>query len=83
MEQIAAPTILTPSKEEEKIIESETFQSESNKKNIIEIKLIKNISKITIEGKYKNLSEPIIYYSRQSIDEIKINKYFLMFDNLN
>ena len=83
MEQIPTPTILTPSKEEEKIIESKTFQLESNKKNIIEIKLIKNISKITIEGKYKNLSEPIIYYSRQSIDEIKINKYFLMFDNLN
>ena len=82
MEQVPAPTIQTPSKEEEKIIESKTFQLESNKKNIIEIKLIKNISKITIEGKYKNLSEPIIYYSRQSIDEIKINKYFLMFDNL-
>ena len=84
MESIPAPIISTPSKEdEEKILESKAFEFESNKKNIIEIKLIKNINKITLEGKYKNLNEPLIYYSRQSIDELKINKYFLMFDNIN
>ena len=83
MEQIPAPIISTPSEEEEKILDSKDFELESDKKNNFKIKISKNISKIIIEGKNKNLVEPIIYYSKQSIEEIKKNKYFLMFDNLD
>ena len=83
MEQIPAPIISTPIEEEEKILESKIFELESDKINKIEIKISKGISKITLEGKYKNSIEPIIYYSKQSIEEIKANKYFLMFDNLD
>ena len=82
MEQIPAPIISTPSEEEEKILDSKDFELESDKKNNFKIKISKNISKMIIEGKNKNLVEPIIYYSKQSIEEIKKNKYFLMFDNL-
>ena len=83
MEQIPAPILSTPIEEEEKILESKTFELESDKKNKIEIKISKSISKITLEGKDKNSIEPVIYCSNQSIEEIKINKYFLMFDNLD
>ena len=83
MEQIPAPIISTPSEEEEKILDSKDFELESDKKNNFKIKISKNISEIIIEGKNKNLVEPIIYYSKQSIEEIKKNKYFLMFDNLD
>ena len=83
MEQIPAPIISTPSEEEEKILDSKDFELESDKKNNFKIKISKNISKIIIEGKNKNLVEPIIYYSKQSIEELKKNKYFLMFDNLD
>ena len=83
MEQIPAPIISTPSEEEEKILDSKDFELESDKKNNFKIKISKNISKIIIEGTNKNLLEPIIYYSKQSIEEIKKNKYFLMFDNLD
>jgi len=83
MEQIPAPIISTPSEEEEKILDSKDFELESDKKNNFKMKISKNISKIIIEGKNKNLVEPIIYYSKQSIEEIKKNKYFLMFDNLD
>ena len=83
MEQIPAPIISTPSEEEEKILDSKDFELESDKKNNFKIKISKNISKIIIEGTNKNLVEPIIYYSKQSIEEIKKNKYFLMFDNLD
>ena len=82
MEQIPAPLMSTPLEEDEKILDSKVFELESNKKNKIDIKISKNITKITIEGKYKDLIEPILYYSKQSIEEIKKNKYFLMFDNL-
>ena len=83
MEQIPAPLIFTPLEENEKILDSKIFELESNKKNKIDIKVCKNPTKITIEGKYKNLIEPILFYSKQSVEEIKKNKYFLMFDNLD
>ena len=83
MEQIPAPIISTPYEEEEKILDSKDFELESDKKNNFKMKISKNISKIIIEGKNKNLVEPIIYYSKQSIEQIKKNKYFLMFDNLD
>ena len=82
MEQIPAPIIKTPM-EKENILESKTFDIESNKKTIFEIKICKYISQITLEGKDKNSIESNIFFSQKSIEEIKNNKYFLMFDNLN
>lgn len=85
MEFIPAPVYITPKEEEkeEKILNTKTFEIESNKKNKYEIKLSKAETKIIIEGKQKKQSKQIIYYLKQSTEEIKNNKYFLMFDNLD
>ena len=68
--------------DDEKILDSQTLEIESDKKNKIEIKIMKKVTKIIFEAKNKTSIEPIIYYSKQTIEEIKMNKYFLMFDNL-
>jgi len=60
----------------------EILEIESEKKNKIEIKIIKKVTNIIFEAKNKTSIEPITYYSKQTIEEIKMNKYFLMFDNL-
>ena len=85
MEQIPAPIVSTPRDKEniEKILDSKSFDIKSNKKNIFEIKILKNINYLILEGKYKGSFESNIYYSKKNIEELKINKYFLMFDNLN
>ena len=83
MDEILSP--ITPSSKEEndKILDSKALEIESDKKNKIEIKIIKKITNITFEAKHKNSIESNIYYSKETIEEIKMNKYFLMFDNLD
>ena len=68
---------------EEQIIDTNVFEIESDKKNKIEIKVLKSNINIILEGKQKNSLESTFYCSKQSINEIKNNKYFLMFDNLD
>ena len=55
MEQIPAPIVSTPTDKEkiEKILDSKSFDIKSNKKNIFEIKISKNINYLILEGKYK------------------------------
>ena len=81
MEQVPAPIIVTPM-ENEKILETKTFNIESNKKNLFEIKISKSINQIILEGKSENSVDSDIFSSKVSIEQIKINKYFLMFDNM-
>ena len=83
MDEILSP--ITPSSKEdnEKILDSQTFEIESDKNKKIEIKILKKITNIIFEAKYKSSIESIIYYSKQTLEEIKMNKYFLMFDNLD
>ena len=82
MEDIPAPLLITPS-ENEKILSSNTFKIESDKKNIFEITLSRTLTKIELDGKSESGMESLIYYSQMTIDDLKMNKYFLMFDNLN
>ena len=81
MEDIPAPILITPS-ENEKILSSNTFKIESDKKNAFEITISRTLTKIVLEGKSNIEIESLIYYSQKSIEELKENKYFLMFDNL-
>jgi len=83
MDEILSP--ITPSSKEdnEKILDSQTLEIESDKIKKIEVKILKKITNIIFEAKYKNSNESIIYYSKQTLEEIKMNKYFLMFDNLD
>ena len=83
MDEILSPITPNPKEDNEKILESETLEIESDKNNKIEIKISKSLTKIIIEGKHKNIIEPIVYFSQKTIEEIKMNKYFLMFDNLD
>ena len=83
MDEILTPITPKPKKDNERILDTETLEIESNQNNKIEIKITKKITQIIIEGKHKNLIKPIIYYSKNTIDEIKMNKYFLIFDNLD
>ena len=82
MDEILSPITLSAKEDNEKILDSQTLEIESDKKNKIEIKIMKKVTKIIFEAKNKTSIEPIIYYSKQTIEEIKMNKYFLMFDNL-
>ena len=82
MIQISPTTISIPLSEEQ-IIDTNVFEIESDKKNKIEIKVLKSNINIILEGKQKNSLESTFYCSKQSINEIKNNKYFLMFDNLD
>ena len=82
MDEILSPITPSAKEDNEKILDSQTLEIESDKKNKIEIKIIKKVTKIIFEAKNKTSIEPIIYYSKQTIEEIKMNKYFLMFDNL-
>ena len=83
MDEIFPPTTPNPIGDNEKILDSETLEIESDKNNKIEIKISKKQTHFTIEAKNKYIIEPIIYYSKKTIEEIKMNKYFLMFDNLD
>ena len=83
MDEILPPTTPNPIYDNEKILDTETLEIESDKNNKIEIKISKKQTHFTIEAKNKYIIEPIIYYSKKTIEEIKINKYFLMFDNLD
>ena len=83
MDEILTPITPKPKKDNERILDAETLEIESNQNNKIEIKITKKITQIIIEGKHKNLIKPIIYYSKNTIDEIKMNKYFLIFDDLD
>ena len=83
MDEILYPITPSSKKENDKILDSKALEIESDKKNKIEIKIIKKITNITFEAKHKNSIESNIYYSKQTIEEIKMNKYFLMFDNLD
>ena len=83
MDEILPPTTPNPIDDNEKILDTETLEIESDKNNKIEIKISKKQTHFTIEAKNKYIIEPIIYYSKKTIEEIKINKYFLMFDNLD
>ena len=82
MDEILSPITPSAKEDNEKILDSQTLEIESDKKNKIEIKIMKKVTKIIFEAKNKTSIEPIIYYSKQTIEEIKMNKYFLMFDNL-
>ena len=82
MDEILSPITPSAKEDNEKILDSQTIEIESDKKNKIEMKIIKKVTKIIFEAKNKTSIEPIIYYSKQTIEEIKMNKYFLMFDNL-
>ena len=83
MDEILSPITPNQKEDNQKILESETLEIESDKNNKIEIKISKSLTKIIIEGKHKNIIEPIVYFSQKTIEEIKMNKYFLMFDNLD
>ena len=83
MDEILSPITPNPKEDNEKILESENLEIKSDKNNNFEIKISKSLTKIIIEGKHKNIIESIIYYSQKTIEEIKMNKYFLMFDNLD
>ena len=78
-----SPTAISIPLSEEQIIDTNVFEIESDKKNKIEIKVLKSNINIILEGKQKNSLESTFYCSKQSINEIKNNKYFLMFDNLD
>ena len=67
MEQVPAPIIVTPM-EKEKILETKTFNIESNKKNLFEIKLSKSINQIILEGKSENSVDSTIFSSKVSIE---------------
>ena len=82
MEEIPGQKMSTPLMEE-KFIDTNIFEAESDKKNKIEIKVLKSNINIIFEAEQKNILESNIYYSKQSINDIKNNKYFLMFDNLD
>ena len=82
MEQIAAPIIETPILESSKPIESKTFEIKSNKNNIFEITIYNNIKYIKLKGIKKDNNDSKNYLYQIDIEKIKINKYFLMFDNL-
>ena len=73
MEEIPAPIIFTPL-EDEKIIETEIFEVETNYKTKLVIKITKSKSKIIIEGKNKDELQSNIFYSENSINELK--KFF-------
>ena len=81
MEVMPAQIFITPM-EQETTLESKIFDIKSNKMNNFEIKISRNINHLIFEGKYKNTLESIIYLSKKTLEELKINKYFLMFDNL-
>ena len=83
MDEIISPITPIPKEDNEKILDSQTLEIESDKNNKIEIKIIKKKTKIIFEAKYKNSIESIIFYSKQTIEEIKMNKYFLMFEILD
>ena len=83
MDEILSPITPNQKEDNQKILESETLEIESDKNNKIEIKISKSLTKIIIEGKHKNIIESIVYFSQKTIEEIKMNKYFLMFDNLD
>ena len=82
MDEILSPITPSAKEDNEKILDSQTIEIESDKKNKIEMKIIKKVTKIIFEAKNKTSIETISYYSKQTIEEIKMNKYFLMFDNL-
>ena len=82
MDEILSPITPSAKEDNEKILDSQTLEIESDKKNKIEIKIMKKVTKIIFEAKNKTSIETISYYSKQTIEEIKMNKYFLMFDNL-
>ena len=82
MDEILSPITPSAKEDNEKILDFQTIEIESDKKNKIEIKIMKKVTKIIFEAKNKTSIETISYYSKQTIEEIKMNKYFLMFDNL-
>ena len=82
MEVKPAP-IVTNQLEKKIIFKSRNYDILSNKNHNIEIKISKNVNNLIFEGKYKNSIQSNIYISKKTLVEIKKNKYFLMFDNLN
>ena len=64
MEDIPAP-ILATSSEIEKILSSNTFKIESDKKNIFEITLSRTLTKIIFEGKSLIGIESLMYYKNE------------------
>jgi len=82
MEQIPPP-IISSKVEEQKPLESKIFNMKSDKNNIFEIIIFKTNKYIILKAKKLKADISNIYYSKNDIEIIKKNKYFLMFDNLN
>ena len=64
-------------------LEQKSFEIISNKNNNFKITISNNIKYITFKAKQKNSIENNKYYSTIDLEEIKKNKYFLFFDNLD
>ena len=82
MEQIPPP-IISNKVIEQKPLESKIFNMKSDKNNSFEIIISKTNKFIILQAKKLKTDISNIYYSKNDIEIIKKNKYFLMFDNLN
>ena len=82
MEQIPPP-IISPKVVEQKPLESKIFNIKSDKNNIFEIIVSKSTKYIILQAKKLKTDISNIYYSKNDIEIIKKNKFFILFDNLN
>ena len=82
MEQIPTP-IISSKVVEQKPFESKKFNLKSDKNNIFEIIISKSTQHIILEAKNLKIIESNIYYSKNELEILKKNKYFLMFDNID
>ena len=82
MEQIPPP-IISSKVVEQKPLESKIFNLKSDKNNLFEIIISKNNKYIILQAKKLKTDISNIYYSKNDIQILKKNKYFLLFDNLN
>lgn len=82
MEKIPTPKIETPLEEIPNPLESKAFDLSSNKNNNYEITITNNIKYITFIGARKDTFKTESFYLKKNIENLKQNKYFLMFDNL-
>ena len=82
MENIPPP-IISSKVVEQKPLESKIFNMKSDKNNIFEIIISKTNKYIILQARKLKTDISNIYYSKNDIEIIKKNKFFLMFDNLN
>ena len=82
MEQ-TPPPIISSKIIEPKPLDSKIFNMKSDKNNIFEIIISKTNKYIILQAKKIKTNISNIYYSKNDIEIIKNNKYFLMFDNIN